>query len=185
MSDEQLIEKILSGNREAFRLLMEKYQQRVFHVAMGFVHSRQDAEDITQEVFIRVFRSLESFKEQSLFSTWLYRITLNCSINHVKKNKRRNFLTDAGEGLMSLFNRGDEERSAHQQLEATEKERAIRKAIDGLPGKQREAFILSKYEELPQREIAAIMQTTEGAVEQLLVRAKKQLQKKLAHLVGN
>ncbi len=185
MSDEQLIEKILSGDREAFRLLMEKYQQRVFHVAMGFVHSRQDAEDITQEVFIRVFRSLESFKEQSLFSTWLYRITLNCSINHVKKNKRRHILMDAGEGLMSLFNRDDEERNAHQQLEATEKERAIRKAIDGLPGKQREAFILSKYEELTQREIAAIMQTTEGAVEQLLVRAKKQLQKKLAHLVGN
>jgi RNA polymerase sigma-70 factor (ECF subfamily) len=103
----------------------------------------------------------------------------------VKKNKRRNFLTDAGEGLMSLFNRDDEERNAHQQLEATEKERAIRKAIDGLPDKQREAFILSKYEELTQREIAAIMQTTEGAVEQLLVRAKKQLQKKLAHLVGN
>ncbi|MGI6573931.1 MAG: RNA polymerase sigma factor [Fermentimonas sp.] len=185
MSDEQLIDKILSGDREAFRLLMEKYQQQVFQMAMGFVHSRQDAEDITQEVFIRVFRSLGSFKEQSLFSTWLYRITLNCSINYVKKYKRRNFLTGAGDSLMNLFNRGGEERNAHQQLEATEKEQAIRKAIDELPEKQRKAFILSKYEELPQREIAAIMQTSEGAVEQLLVRAKKQLQKKLAHLVGN
>ena len=121
MSDEQLINKILSGDKAAFRLLMEKYQQQVFHVAMGFVHSRQDAEDITQEVFIRVFRSLGSFKEQSLFSTWLYRITLNCSINYVKKNKRRNLLTNTGDGLINLFNRSGEERSAHQQLEATEK----------------------------------------------------------------
>ncbi len=185
MSDEQLIKNILSGDREAFRLLMEKYQQRVFHVAMGFVHSRQDAEDITQEVFIRVFRSLSSFKEKSFFSTWLYRITLNCSINYVNKNKRRNLFADAGDGFMNLFNRSDDERNAHQQLEATEKEQAIRKAIDELPEKQRKAFILSKYEELSQREVAEIMQTSEGAVEQLLVRAKKRLQIKLAHLVGN
>ena len=184
MSDEQLIEKILSGDKEAFRLLMEKYQQQVFYVAMGFVHSREDAEDITQEVFIRVFHSLGSFKEKSLFSTWLYRIALNTSINYINKNKRQKFFTEAGDNLMNLFNRNNEEKNAHQQLEATETEKSIQKAIDELPVKQRKAFILSKYEELSQRKVAEIMQTSEGAVEQLLVRAKKNLQNKLAHLVG-
>lgn len=184
MSEEQLTEKILSGDKEAFRLLMEKYQQQVFRVAIGFVHSRQDAEDITQEVFIRVYRSLSSFKEKSLFSTWLYRITLNTSINYLNKNKRRNLLTNAGNSLMSLLNKSNEEKDAHQQLEAIEVKKSIQKAIDGLPEKQRKAFILSKYEELSQREVAEIMQTSEGAVEQLLVRANKSLQKKLAYLVG-
>ena len=184
MSEEQLIEKILSGDKGAFRMLMEKYQQQVFHVAIGFVHSRQDAEDITQEVFIRVYRSLNSFKERSLFSTWLYRITINTSINYINKNKRRNLLTNASNSLMSLLNKSNEEKDAHQQLEATEIEKSIQNAIDGLPEKQRKAFILSKYEDLSQREIAEIMQTSEGAVEQLLVRAKKSLQKKLAYLVG-
>ena len=112
MSDEQLIEKILSGDKEAFRLLMEKYQQQVFYVAMGFVHSREDAEDITQEVFIRVFHSLGSFKEKSLFSTWLYRIALNTSINYINKNKRQKFFTEAGDNLMNLFNRNNEKRSS-------------------------------------------------------------------------
>ena len=120
MSEGQLIEKILSDDKEAFRLLMERYQQQVFRVAIGFVHSRQDAEDITQEVFIRVYRSLSSFKEKSLFSTWLYRITLNTSINYLNKNKRRNILTNAGNSQMSLLNKSNEERDAHQQLEAIE-----------------------------------------------------------------
>ena len=75
MPEKQLIERILSGDKEAFRLLMEKYQQQVFHVAIGFVHSREDAEDITQEVFIRVYRALRSFKENRC-SLRIYRITL-------------------------------------------------------------------------------------------------------------
>ncbi len=87
---------------------------------------------------------------------------------------------------MSLLNKSNEERDAHQQLEAIEVKKSIQKAIDGLPEKQRKAFILSKYEELSQQEVAEIMQTSEGgAVEQLLVRANKSLQKKLAYLVGN
>jgi RNA polymerase sigma-70 factor (ECF subfamily) len=127
MSEGQLIEKILSDDKEAFRLLMERYQQQVFRVAIGFVHSRQDAEDITQEVFIRVYRSLSSFKEKSLFSTWLYRITLNTSINYLNKNKRRNLLTNAGNSLMSLLNKSNEEKDAHQQLEAIEVKKAYKK----------------------------------------------------------
>lgn len=184
MSDEQLIQEILSGNTLAFQALVRKYQQPVFRTAMGFVHSKEDAEDITQDVFLQVYRSLSTFQGHSKFSTWLYRITLNTSINHVNKNKWRNFFTISSDVLMNIFNRSNEEKNPQQQLEVNEREKMIRQAIDQLPEKQRTAFILSKYEELSQREIAEIMETTEGAVEQLLQRAKIFLRKKLEHLVG-
>ncbi|MHB9055153.1 MAG: RNA polymerase sigma factor [Paludibacteraceae bacterium] len=185
MSDEQLIQIILSGNKEAFTTLLKKYQLSVFRTAMGFVHSKEDAEDIVQDVFIQVYRTLSSFKGSSQFSTWLYRITLNTSINFINKNKWRNLFTDSGESLKNLFNRSNEEKNAHQNLEAEERDVLILKAIEQLPEKQRMAFVLSKYEELSQKEIAGIMQITEGAVEQLLQRAKQFLRKKLIMFVGN
>lgn len=183
MSDEQLIQEILSGNKDAFHTLMLKYQQPVFRTVMGFVHSKEDAEDVTQDVFLQVFRSLSTFQGNAKFSTWLYRIALNTSINHVNRN-RRNLLTVSGDALMSIFNRSDDDKNPQQQLEISEREKLIRQAVDQLPEKQRKAFVLSKYEELSQREIAEIMETSEGAVEQLLQRAKLFLRKKLAHLVG-
>ena len=76
MSEQQLIKEILSGNTNAFKILVDRHQGMVFRTAMGFVHSKEDAEDITQEVFIQAFRSLSAFQEKSEFSTWLYRITV-------------------------------------------------------------------------------------------------------------
>lgn len=184
MSDEQLIQEILSGNKTSFQELMQKYQQQVFRTAMGFVHAKEDAEDITQDVFLQVYCSLPSFKGKSKFSTWLYRITVNISINHVNKNKRRNFLTISGDALLNLFNRSNHEKNPFEQMETNEREEIIRRAIEQLPKNQKKAFVLSKYEDLSQREIAEIMETTEGAVEQLLYRAKQFLRKKLALFVG-
>ena len=103
----------------------------------------------------------------------------------MNKNKWKNFLTDSGDSLKNLFNRSNEDKNAHQQMEIEEREALIRHAIDHLPEKQRTAFVLNKYEELSQKEIAEIMETTEGAVEQLLQRAKQFLRKKLASHVGN
>ena len=85
---------------------------------------------------------------------------------------------------MSIFNRSDDEMNPQQRLESNERDSFVKRAIDELPEKQKTAFILSKYEDLSQREIADIMQTSEGAVEQLLQRAKQSLRKKLAHIVG-
>lgn len=183
MSDEQLIEQILSGNKETFRLLVEKYQQQVIRIAMGYVHSKEDAEDIVQEVFIQVYRSLNSFQGKSEFSTWLYRITMNTSLNSL--NKRHKLFSGLAENLKNIFNRSDDEKTAQQQMVESEMEQAIKKAIDQLSDKQRMAFVLSRYEDLSQRKVAEIMETTEGAVEQLLQRAKKNLQNKLNKLVGN
>jgi RNA polymerase sigma-70 factor, ECF subfamily len=184
MSEQQIIFEIINGNHSKFEWLVTKYQTMVFRTAMGFVHNKEDAEDLTQDVFISAFRSLSSFQGDSEFSTWIYRITVNTSINHLNKNKNRSLLQVAGDFVLTLFNTASEDKNPQQILEHTERDLVIRNAIDNLPEKQRTAFVLSKYDELSQREIAAIMECSEGAVEQHLQRAKIKLQKNLSHLVG-
>lgn len=184
MSEEQIIQEILEGDSSKFKLLVEKYQSMVFRTSMGFVHNKEDAEDLTQDIFIRAFQSLSSFQGNSEFSTWLYRITVNTSINHLNRIKNRGLLHFAEDILQNIFNRASDDKNPEQQLEQSEHDNVIRKAIDALPEKQRTAFVLSKYDDLPQKEIAAIMQCSEGSVEQLLQRAKSSLQKKLSSIVG-
>lgn len=176
MSDEQLIYKINSSDPSAFKMLMEKYQLQVFRTVMGFVHSKEDAEDITQDIFVKVYQSLASFKGESEFSTWLYRITVNMSINFVNRNRKNRLL----QSLEDIFTKPGNEKTPLEQLEESERDRRIQKAIDSLTERQRMAFILSKYEELSQKTIASVMNTSEGAVEQLLQRAKSNLQRKLS-----
>jgi len=88
MSDIEIIELILQGDREKFRILVDQYQQMVFRTCMGFLHHKEDAEDLTQEVFIRAYQSLSRFKGDSAFSTWLYRIAVNASLNKVRKSSK-------------------------------------------------------------------------------------------------
>lgn len=177
MSDVQLIEKIQSGNIAVFEQLMAKYERMVFRTAMGFIHTKEDAEDLTQDIFIQVYQSLSKFKGDAEFSTWLYRITVNMSINFVNKNRKKKLL----ESLGTIFHLSSKEKTPLELLEQSECDKRIKKAIDSLPDTQRTAFVLSRYEELSQKEIATIMNKSEGAVEQLLQRAKNSLQKKLEY----
>jgi len=169
---------------DKFKTIISEYQTMVFRTAMGFVHSKEDAEDLTQEVFIRAYRSLYTFRADAEISTWLYRITINLSLNHIEQQKRRNFFQTVGDSLSDFFNRQSDEKNPHQLLEEIELKKSIQTAIDTLPDKQRTAFILSKYDDLSQQEIAAVMEITEGAVEQLLQRAKAKLREKLNKNVG-
>ncbi|MDD2513587.1 MAG: RNA polymerase sigma factor [Proteiniphilum sp.] len=175
MSDEQLIREIISGNDSAFKTLMERYQLQVFRTAMGFVHTKEDAEDITQNIFIRVYQSLNTFQGDAEFSTWLYRITVNMCLNDLRRNRKNRLL----QSLETFFSVKSDQKTPLEELESAERDQRIRVAIDSLPEQQRMAFILSRYEELPQRQIAAVMKRSEGAVEQLLQRAKENLRKKL------
>jgi RNA polymerase sigma-70 factor, ECF subfamily len=187
MTDSEIVQLVIAGNRDAFRTLAEKYQGMVFRTCMGFVHDKEDAEDITQDVFVSVYQSLGKFKGQSALSTWIYRVAINASLNFVRKKSRQSIL----QRFETLF--GFEKTNELQQIESgtfnpeqilTNKERkaSITRALDLLPENQRIAFTLSKYDDLPQKEIAQIMNITEGAVEALLQRAKANLQKKLSGL---
>ena len=91
MHEVELIQSILYGNQQNFKLLIKKYEANVFRTAIGFLHNKQDAEEITQDVFVKVYQSLSSFRGKAAFSTWLYRITVNTCLNYLRKKKRRGF----------------------------------------------------------------------------------------------
>ena len=144
-----------------------------------------EAEDIAQEVFIQVYRSIQNFKGESLLSTWIYRITITKSLDHLRSKKRKKRFGF----LSSLF--GDDNKPVYEAkdfnhpgvLQERKEDAAILfKLIDQLPENQRTAFILNKVEELSYREIAAVLDTTESAVDSLLQRAKQNLRKKINNL---
>ncbi|HTA62862.1 MAG TPA: RNA polymerase sigma factor [Bacteroidia bacterium] len=170
-------------NQYNLQQLVETYKRLVFNTAVNFLQHREEAEDITQEVFIEVYQSLSKFKEQSTISTWIYRITVNKCLDHLrakKRQKRFGFLTslfhpESGEELTEISH------FDHPGIEIEKKEKArfLFKAIEALPENQKTAFILWHIEELPQKEIAEIMQSSVKAVESLLQRAKANLRKEL------
>lgn len=185
MNENELIKLIIQGEREKFGIFVEKYQQLVFRTCMGFVHNKEDADDLTQDIFIQAYQSLPEFKMKSAFSTWLYRIAVNASLNKVRKSAGTSFI----QRLESFF--ASENQTAGQLIVSDmedpeniiikkEHSRWIQKALDSLPENQRTAIVLSKYDDFSQREIAEIMNTTESAVEALLQRAKKNLRDKLS-----
>ncbi|MBN2166597.1 MAG: RNA polymerase sigma factor [Marinilabiliaceae bacterium] len=177
MNENEIINDIIKGNKLKYSLLVEKNQQMIFRACLGLVHHHEDAEDLTQEVFIKAYQALVSFKGDSSFSTWLYRIAINLSLTHLRKKKNRNIISSIEE----LFKvRASTDNNPESDTINNEQRTIIEKAIDSLPENQKIAFTLSKYDELKQAEIAEIMMISEGAVESLLQRAKKNLQKKLS-----
>ncbi len=186
MSDYDIIKEIIAGKKDQYRFLVEKYQDQIFRTCMGYVHCEDDANDLTQETFIHAYQKLNQFQFKAAFSTWIYRIAINITLNHLRK-KKGNLFDRIESALDSLTSKPQIQISDYSNPEdiliTNEHTEIISKAIESLSDKQKTAFILSKYEELPQKEIAAIMQITEGAVESLLQRAKTNLQKKISHFL--
>ena len=184
ISDYEIIRLILQGDRNKFRLLVEKYQPMVFRTCMGFLHNKDDADDLTQDVFIQAYQSLQNFKGEAAFSTWIYRITVNASLNKVRKSsgkpilQRLDTLFGVGKGKEISFPVFDVEDPESILIRHEHKE-WVKNALDSLPENQRTAIVLSKYDDMSQKEIAEIMKTTEGAVEALIQRAKTNLRVKL------
>ncbi|MBI3139030.1 MAG: RNA polymerase sigma factor [Sphingobacteriales bacterium] len=175
MQDSELIRSVLQGRVTLFTQLVKKYEIPVFRIIMGLLHNKEDAEEVTQDVFVKVYQSLDRFAGRSSFSTWLYRIAIHTGINFLRKRNRRSIWERAAD----LVGFASSEKTAEQLLSEKSDAEYIRQALDSLPEKQRLAFILTRYEELPQKEVADVLAITEGAVEQLLIRAKNNLRKKL------
>ncbi len=187
MTDNEIIKLILLGNREMFRYLVEKYHSMIFRTCLGFLHDKIDAEDLTQEVFIQTYQSLEKFKGDSSFLTWIYRIAVNASLNKVRKTSK-SFLIQRLDSLLgndtlkAIEIPIPENENPENILILDEYHQWVKRALNSLPENQRTAIVLSKYEDLSQKEIARIMNTTEGAVEALIQRAKANLREKLSSL---
>jgi RNA polymerase sigma-70 factor (ECF subfamily) len=187
MEDNDLVGRVIENNdHQAFAQLVERYQKMVVTTCRGFVQSYADAEDLAQDVFIELFESLPSFRNESKLSTWIYRIAVNKSLNFVRRRKREVLL-----GNLYFWNK-DGESSAHAQtiypegeqaMMNSERSRLLRMAINKLSENQRVALILSRYQELSYKEIADVMGVSVSSVESLLFRAKENLRKLL--LKGN
>jgi RNA polymerase sigma-70 factor (ECF subfamily) len=181
-NESEVIRSASAGDREAFKILVNNYQTGVYRVCLGFVHTAADAEDLTQEVFIEVFTSLVKFRGESEFSTWLYRIAVNKSLNYLRVKSRNNIISlfDFRAPANTVLNHdpaaGDDS-SPDNVLIKADREKAIKDALNRLPGTQKTAFVLSRYDDLPNAEIAEIMQLSISSVESLLFRAKRNLRK--------
>ncbi len=183
MNQPELVVLLQQGDESAFRKLVEEWQEMVYNTALGVVQNADDADDITQEVFIQVYQSVSSFKGESKFSTWLYKVTLSKSLDHEKKKKRKKRFAF----VQSLFGNAEEEQlhpvefdHPGVQLEKKEKANELFSALKQIPDKQRIAFTLHKLEGQSYQEIAEIMDTTLYAVESLMGRAKTNLKKILS-----
>jgi RNA polymerase sigma-70 factor, ECF subfamily len=167
--------RIKAGDMEAFRLLVETHQARVIGTISKMLGSDTDAEDLAQQVFIRVWKSAQRYKPTAKFTTWLFRITRNLVFNEMR---RRKHFVEPAEDLAEPA-----ERAAHEPDRALleeELQSAIQEAISALPESQRLAIVLRRYEEMPYEEIAKVMGTTVPAVKSILFRARTELRERLA-----
>jgi len=181
MDDFELIRKVRSGETGLFRILVERYQGRVFRTCMGFLHNREDAEDLSQEIFIQVYQKLDQFQFNAEFSTWLYRISINAGLNRTRQSLTKKIFRNqsAKISIERVAELMGQESDPENILISEEQKVWLNQLLDSLPENQRKVMILSKYEDMPQKEIAQILGVSEGAVEALLQRAKSNMRTKI------
>jgi len=173
-SELEIIQAITKGSEQAFALLYERYSAKVYNIALSYTKEVEEAEEITQDVFVKIYKSSATFKGTSSLSTWIYRISVNTSLNYLKKKNRFTLFKGTLTESQSI-------NFEHPGVLMENKENAVAlyQAMDGLPNSQKTAFILSYIEDLPRQEVANIMETSLKAVESLLQRAKKNMRSEL------
>lgn len=182
-ADAELMLSFQRGDEEAFAALVRSFQGRVVSLAYRYLGSAADAEDLAQEVFLRVYRAKESYERSAKFSTWIYRITANASLNFIRGRKTRRKVSGAmpaGDGDDDAADFEDENaESPGEQMEKDELARVLRRIVDDLPERQRMAIVLNKYEGLSYEDVAAAMEMSVMAVKSLLTRARVNIKEKL------
>jgi len=187
MEHEDLLRKLKSGDKSAFNELVILYGNKVLNTCYRFLLDKEDAEDISQEVFIEVFQSIKTFRSDSKLSTWIYRIAVTKSLDEIKKRNRKKRIISLGK-MLHLDDIADWIAGGpmpDKPIQEQEKMDEIMKALNTLPDNQRVAFTLSKLEGYTNAEIADMMNNTVEAVESLLSRAKKKVSAELQSILKN
>ncbi len=188
-SDVQLMLDVKAGDDASFDFLLQKYRSPLVNFLYRMVRDAATAEDLAQEVFLRVYRARKQYSPSAKFTTWMFRIATNLALNSVRDNRHRKLETSLDAPL------GDEPGALPRELPAREmridqhlleRDRCefIRQAVESLPEKQRVAVLLHKYEEMDYAEIAKILDCSESALKSLLFRAYETLRAQLAPLVA-
>jgi RNA polymerase sigma-70 factor (ECF subfamily) len=185
-TDQQLVDRVLSGNKNAFDMLVLRYQHRVAALISRFVHDPQEVEDVCQEAFIKAYRALPLFRGDSAFYTWLYRIAVNTAKNHLVSRNRRPPASDLDVDEAEISEIG----SVLREIEnpegslATEKlKQAITTAIEELPEDLRTAFTLREFSGLSYEDITEVMDCPVGTVRSRIFRAREAIDKKIRDLI--
>src|SRR6476646_9873789 len=172
-TDAELVQACLSGSREAFDVIVERHQRHVYQLCYRFAGNHEDASDLAQDVFLRAYRGLHTFKGNSAFSTWLYRIGVNVCLNRLGSRAQKSTTLDAADRPDFRAERAD------ARLLRGERAAEVRAAIARLPKKQRAALVLRVYHDLPHDQIAEIVGTSVGAVKANFFHALANLKKLL------
>lgn len=182
INETELIERLKQRDETAFKTIVEQWQDMVYNTILGIVQNDTEAEDLAQDVFIKVFEKVGTFKGDSKFSTWLYRIATTTALDHLRSKKRKKRFGF----LQSLTgSAGDEKEQIpdfhHPGVNLDNKERAavLFRAIETLPDNQKAAYTLHKLEGLSYRDVSEVLNTTVSAVESLMSRANQNLRKQL------
>ena len=181
--EQEWLDRIGNGDFSAFRLLMERYQAKLYDLAVQMLGNREDAEDAVQESFVKIYQALPRFRRQSGLNTWMYRIVVNTCTDLLRKRKRRLPLDDSYslEGQVSArFSPGHED--PEKNAEAEDFARLFRKAVAELSPRERAVVVLRHMEELPLQEIGRVLGLSTGTVKSLHFRAIRKLRMSLRRL---
>ncbi len=188
LSDAEIMLELKAGNMAAFDVLLAKYRKPIIHFMFRMVHNQAVAEELAQEVFLRVYRSRETYRAEARFSTWLYRIATNLGVNHARdtrheRNAQTVHLDEPDTDTGTTPDLADDRPTIEARLLRDERMKAIRDHVMALPERQRTAVLLHKYEGMDYKGIGEVLKLSESATKSLLFRAYQTLRERLKGFV--
>ena len=188
MSDAEIMLRVREGDDSGFDLLIQKYHKPIIHFMFRMVHNQAIAEELAQEVFLRVYRSRQTYRAEARFTTWLYRIATNLGVNYARDTKHERaaqnvYLDQPDPETGTTPDVADLTASVEQELVRDERMRAIRQHVLALPERQRTAVLMHKYQGLDYKQIGEVLKLSESATKSLLFRAYQTLRERLKDFV--
>ena len=187
-SDAEVMLRVKAGDQPAFNYLVQKYRRPLVSFMYRMARNAAVAEDLAQEVFLRVYRSRESYEASAKFTTWLYRIATNLAVNHARDSRHERpeimvSLDEPDEATGMTMDLADGEMTAEQAMVRRERLMGIRRKIEALPERQRLAVVMHKYQQMDYRQIAEVLELSESATKSLLFRAYETLREQLKEFI--
>jgi len=188
-SDVEVMLRVKTGDESAFAYLVQKYRRPMVGFMYRMCHNPSTAEELAQEVFLRVYRSRTSYEPSAKFTTWLYRIATNLAVNHARDTRHERpektvRLDEPDQETGTTPDLADDSLTAEEQILKRERLAAIREVVNALPERQRIAVIMHKYQQMDYRQIAGVLKLSESATKSLLFRAYETLREQLKEFVS-
>ena len=188
LSDAQIMLRVKAGDESAFEYLVQKYRRPMLSFMYRMAHNTAVAEDLAQEVFLRVYRSRETYEASAKFTTWLYRIASNLAVNHARDTRHERpentvSLDEPDQESGMTMDVPDDSLTAEESIVRRERLAAIRQRVQELPERQRIAVVMHKYQQMDYRQIAEVLKLSESAIKSLLFRAYETLRVQLKEFV--